>query len=88
MNNKIITYIYIRSERLPEDGWLQHCICCDTITGNTYDFTTYCCCIKRFIKAYICKDCFKHDKNIKKINKMVPKFFNCRLNQTHFHPSL
>lgn len=88
MNNEYIIYIYVRSEDLPYYGWLQHCICCDSITGNTYDFTTYCCCVRRNMKAYICNSCSKKESNIKKINRMVPKFFKCQLNQTHFHPSL
>ena len=74
MTKEKVTYMYVKSESLPDDGWLQHCIICDNITGNTYDFIKSYCCSSQKIRAYICKRCLKDSKNIERINKLSIKF--------------
>ena len=75
--SKEVVYMYDENDNLPKDGWLHSCMACDIITGNTYIFSIgYL--IRYDIEAYICRNCCKNKKNIRKLIRQAPKFIKNR----------
>lgn len=72
---KEVTYMYAENDNLPKKGWLHSCIFCDIVTGNTYVFSIgYI--IRYDVEAYICRNCCKSKKNIRKLIQLAPRFIN------------
>lgn len=70
-------YMYSENDNLPEEGWLHGCTICESITGNTYTFSIgYL--IRYDIDAYICRNCCKNKKNLRKLISKAPKFIKNR----------
>lgn len=68
---------------LPINGWLQYCLICDSITGNTIKFDTMFEFENYIVEAFVCKKCAEVEKNINKIKRLSPKYIKDLLNQTH-----
>lgn len=68
MKRKVI-YLY-KETHLPEEGWLQGCFICNSITSKTEDFKSL---IKekkiRFV-VHICPSCFKNKNKNKELNEI------------------
>ncbi len=75
MEEGYYTYMFIKSEYLPERGWLQNCLCCNNVTGNIYQFTIGFI-RRRTMRAYVCKYCLKSKKNRDKVKMYAPRFLN------------
>lgn len=82
---KEILFYEIEMDTLPDDGWLQCCMKCGSITSNTKKIkTTFNCSKIKVYYTYLCKDCQKilkdpiaEKKFQKKCNKYIKRhFFN------------
>lgn len=61
---KITSIDICRKSHLPEEGWLQACFCCYSITGKIFDYMT----IRKYnnifkISVYLCPCCRRKLKN-------------------------
>ena len=75
--------MFVECDNLPTDGWLQGCLCCDIVTGNTYKFVIGYLCMYN-VSAYLCSRCITDSKNQRMVVKDAPDFIKHQLNQTHF----
>ena len=83
MSNNIRMFFPSKSPSLPEEGWLQECLCCKTITGEIFIFETIYKKNTYTMEAFLCYKCNKIERIKNKVIKYSPKFIMNLLNQNH-----
>lgn len=76
-------YMFTEASNLPREGWLQCCLCCDAVTGNTYNFVIGYLCMYN-VSAYICEKCIVSKKNRSIVMKEAPNFIRRLSNRNRY----
>ena len=79
--------LHLKSDNLPKEGWLQHCIYCGFVTSREKYYRSI---GDIQIYAYLCKDCrkrfAKHPKKERKFHILCESYIISQWSQ--IHPSL